>query len=96
MANNTAIAIQRLTVSTAEDAILRSLSLFDPKGSASWSSTRSKSPVSSLVDLGQVGTSGIATVALDTLRQPASFTWSQLLPSGATYNVQYLGVQTDY
>src|SRR5579872_6747756 len=46
MSNNTDIAIQRLTVSTADDAVLRSLSIFDPKGSASWSSTRSKSPVS--------------------------------------------------
>ena len=89
MANNTAIAIQRLTVSTGEDAVLRSLSIFDPKGSASWSTSRSKSPVSSLLDLGQVGTSGVATTALDTLRQPASFTWSQLLSTGAQYNVNF-------
>lgn len=89
MSNNTDIAIQRLTVSTAEDAVLRSFSIFDPKGSASWSTTRSKSPVSSLVDIGQVGTSGISTVSLDTLRQPASFTWSQLLPSGTLYNVNF-------
>ena len=89
MSNNTDIAIQRLTVSTAEDAIMRSYSIFDPKGSASWSSSRSTSPVSSLVDIGQVGTSGVSTQSLDTLRQPASFTWNQMLPSGMLYNVQY-------
>jgi outer membrane protein TolC len=89
MANNTDIAIQRLTVSTAEDGIVRSFSVFDPKGSASWSSSRSKTPVSSLVDIGQVGTSGFSTQSLDTLRQPANFTWSQMLPSGLLYNVNY-------
>jgi outer membrane protein TolC len=89
MSNNTDIAIQRLTVSTSEDAVLRSFSIFDPKGSASWSTSRSKSPVSNLVDIGQVGTSGISTVALNTLRQPANFNWSQLLPSGALYNVTF-------
>jgi outer membrane protein len=89
MSNNTDIAIQRLTVSTADDAIVRSFSVFDPKGSASWSSSRSKTPVSSLVDIGQVGTSGVSTQSLDTLRQPASFTWTQMLPSGLLYNVNY-------
>ena len=89
MANNTDIAIQRLTVSTSENAVLRSFSIFDPKGSASWNSTRSKSPVSNLVDIGQVGTSGVSTVALNTLRQPANLTWSQLLPSGTLYNVSF-------
>jgi outer membrane protein len=89
MSNNTDIAIQRLTVSTADDAVLRSFSIFDPKGSASWSTSRSKSPVSSLVDIGQVGSSGVSTIALDTLRQPANFTWSQLLPSGMLYNANF-------
>ena len=94
MANNTDIAIQRLTVSTAEDAIVRAFSPFDPKGSASWVSTRSKSPVSNLVDVGQVSGSApsstaLTTIALDTLRQPASFTWSQYLPEGTLYNVNF-------
>ena len=94
MSNNTDIAIQRLTVYTAEDAIMRSFSAFDPRGSASWSSSRSKSPVSSLLDVGQVsssapGSTALSTVSLDTLRQPASFTWSQLLPEGLLYNAQF-------
>jgi len=94
MSNNTDIAIQRLTVTTAEDAIMRSFSIFDPKSSASWSTSRSKSPVSNLVDVGQVsgsapGSSALSTISLDTLRQPANFTWSQLLPAGTLYNVQF-------
>jgi outer membrane protein TolC len=91
MSNNTDIAIQRLTVSTAENAVLRSFSIFDPRAAASWNSTRSKSPVSNLVDVGQVGTSSVSTIALQTLRQPANFTWTQTLPSGTLYNVQFSG-----
>ena len=94
MSNNTDIAIERLTLVTADDAILRSFSPFDPKGSASWSSSRSKSPTASLLDVGQVSGSSpssaaLATISLDTLRQPASFTWSQLLPEGLLYNAQF-------
>jgi outer membrane protein len=89
MSNNTDIAIQRLTVATSEDAVMRSFGIFDPRGTASWTSTRSKSPVSNLVDVGQVGSSSVSTIALDTLRQPANFTWNQLLPSGMLYNVNF-------
>src|ERR1051325_3590566 len=93
MSNNTDIAIQRLTISTAENAITRSFGIFDPRGAASWNSTRSKSPVSNLVDIGRVegsnSGSSVSTIALDTLRQPANFTWTQLLPSGTLYNVQF-------
>jgi len=89
MANNTDVAIQRLTVSTAENAVLRSFSIFDPRATASWNSTRAKAPVSNLVDVGQVGSSAVSTIALETLRQPASFNWAQTLPSGTLYNVQF-------
>jgi len=89
MANNTNIAIQRLNIITAQDAITRAFGVFDPKLTASWNSTRSKAPVSSLVDIGQIGNAGVSTSSLDTLRQPATFNWSQLLPSGTIYNVQF-------
>jgi outer membrane protein TolC len=89
MSNNLDVAVERLNVVTAEDAITRSFAPFDPKGSASWSTSRSKSPIASLLDLGQVGSAGISTVALDTLRQPANFSWSQLLPQGTLYNVSF-------
>jgi len=89
MSNNTDIAIQRLTISTAENAVLRSFSIFDPRAAASWNSSRSKSPISNLVDIGQVGSTSVTTNALATLRQPANFTWTQTLPSGTLYNVQF-------
>ena len=93
MSNNLDIAIERLTIVTGEDAILRSFSPFDPKGSASWSSSRSKSPTASLLDVGQVSgtpsSAALSTISLDTLRQPASFTWSQLLPEGLLYSAQF-------
>jgi outer membrane protein TolC len=89
MSNNLDVAIERLNLVTGEDAITRAFSPFDPKGSASWSSSRSKSPIASLLDLGQVGSAGVSTVALDTLRQPASFSWSQLLPEGMLYSVSF-------
>jgi len=95
MANNTNIAIQRLNIVTAQDAITRAFSVFDPKLTASWNSTRSKSPVSNLVDIGQVGNAGITTSSLDTLRQPATFNWSQLLPAGTIYNVQFAATKFD-
>ena len=82
MSNNTDIAIQRLTVTTADDAVLRSFSIFDPKGSASWSSSpfqvAGEQPGGRRT--GRARQRRSSTVALDTLRQPASFTWSQLLP----------------
>lgn len=93
MSNNLDIAIERLTLVTGEDAILRSFSIFDPKGSASWSSSRSKSPTASLLDVGQVsgtpGSTALSTISLDTLRQPANFTWSQLLPEGTLYSASF-------
>jgi outer membrane protein TolC len=95
MANNTNIAIQRLNIVTAQDAITRAFSAFDPKLTASWNSTRSKSPVSNLVDIGQVGNAGVTTSSLNTLRQPATFNWSQLLPAGTIYNVQFAATKFD-
>ncbi len=93
MSNNLDIAIERLTVVVGQDAITRAFSVFDPKGSASWSSSRSKSPVSSLLDVGQVssspGSAALSTIALDTLRQPANFSWSQTLPEGTFYSVSF-------
>jgi outer membrane protein len=82
MANNTDIAIQRLTVQTAQNAIMRAFQPFDPILTASFSSTRSKTPANDLL-------AGAATVS--SLSQPARFQYSQTLPTGATYNVSFFG-----
>ncbi len=82
MANNTDIAITRLTVDNAQNAITRSFGVFDPLATARWTSTRSKSPTSDTLQ-------GAST--LNTLLQPANFQFSQLTQSGASYNVSFFG-----
>ena len=44
MANNTDIAIQRLTVDVAQNAITRAFAAFDPLATASFSSTEQRTP----------------------------------------------------
>ena len=82
MANNTDIAIQRLTVQTAQNAIVRAFQPFDPLLTASFTSTRSKTPANDTL-------AGAATVG--TLTQPARFQYTQLLSTGAQYNVSFFG-----
>ncbi|MCL5742475.1 MAG: TolC family protein, partial [Acidobacteria bacterium] len=82
MANNTDIAIQRLTVETAQNAITRAFAPFDANFFASFTSTRSKTPSNDVL-------AGAQT--LSTLNQPATFRYTQLLPSGTQYNVSFSG-----
>jgi outer membrane protein TolC len=85
MANNTDIAVSRLTVSVAENAITRAFSPFDPFASGLFTSTQSKTPSSTVLQ-------GAST--LDTLTQPATFSFSQLLPTGTNYSVSFSGTKT--
>jgi outer membrane protein len=80
MANNPNVSIQKLTVAISDDAITRGLGIFDPLGSASFSTTRSLTGSTSAVN-------GAAT--LNSLSQPLNLGVQQLLPSGATYNINY-------
>ncbi len=82
MANNTDIAIQRLTVETAQNAITRAFAPFDSNFFASFNSTRSKTPSNDVL-------AGART--LSTLNQPATFRYTQLLPTGTQYNVSFSG-----
>ncbi|MGA2131757.1 MAG: TolC family protein [Bryobacteraceae bacterium] len=82
MANNTDIAIQRLTVDVAQNAITRAFAIFDPLGTASFSSTRQTT--ASLDSLAGAST-------LVQLTQPASFGYQGMLPSGLQYNVNFFG-----
>jgi outer membrane protein TolC len=80
MANNTDIAIQRLTVDVAQNAITRAFAPFDPLATASFSSTEQRTP------------SGDQLTGASTLvetNQPANFTYSQLLPTGLNYQVNF-------
>src|SRR5579871_3272010 len=80
MANNTDIAIQRITLSVAQNAITRAFAIFDPLATASFSSTRQITPASQFLQ-------GASTLVQ--LTQPANFGYSQTMPSGLQYNVAF-------
>jgi outer membrane protein TolC len=84
MANNTDIQIQMLSLDIPKDAITRAFSTWDPLARASFSANRTVLPSTSTLD-GLTAT----TSTLSSLSQPAQFSYSQTLPTGATYGVTY-------
>src|ERR1700730_11202092 len=80
MANNTDIAVSRLTVDVAQNAITRAFAPFDPFATGRFTSTQSKTPTADTLQ--QVQT-------LSTLSQPALFTYTQTLPSGTLYGASF-------
>jgi outer membrane protein len=80
IANNTDIAIQKLSVETAGNAITRAFAPFDPLATARFTSTRTKTPSTQALE-------GASTLV--TLNQPAIFSYSQTLPSGTQYTVNF-------
>jgi outer membrane protein len=80
MANNTDIAIERLTVDVAQNAITRAFALFDPLATASFSSSEQRTPSGNQL-------TGASTLVQ--LTQPANFTYSQLLPTGLQYQATF-------
>jgi outer membrane protein len=82
IANNTDIAIQKLSVETAGNAITRAFAPFDPLATARFTSTRTKTPSTQALE-------GASTLV--TLNQPANFSYSQTLPSGTQYTVNFSG-----
>jgi outer membrane protein len=80
MANNTDIAVTKLNVDTAKNAILRGFAPFDPFVTASFNSQRTKTPSTSALD---------AASTLATLSQPVNFNYTQLLQNGTSYSVSF-------
>jgi len=80
MANNTDIAVTKLNIDTAKNAILRGFAPFDPFVTASFNSQRTKTPSTSALD---------AASTLATLNQPVNFNYSQTLQNGTNYNVTF-------
>jgi outer membrane protein len=80
MANNTDIAIQRLTVDVAENAVTRAFAPFDPLATANFMSMRQITPASEALQ---------GATTLVQLSQPANFNYSQTLPTGMQYTVQF-------
>lgn len=85
MANNPDIGVQKLTVDISRDAILRSFSIFDPVATANFSTARQQSPSSSLL-------AGAST--LNTLTQPFSLGYRQILQTGTQVNFNFTDTRT--
>src|SRR5258708_2800241 len=85
MANNTDIAVSRLIVEVAQNAITRAFSRFDPFATGLFTSTRSKTPASDALQ-------GAATLV--TLSQPTLFTYNETLASGTNYGVTFSGLKS--
>ena len=85
MANNTDIAIQKLSVETAGNAITRAFAPFDPLATARFNSTRTKQLATQTLD-------GASTRVL--LNQPANFSFSQTLQNGTSYSVTFGGAKS--
>jgi outer membrane protein len=82
LANNTDIAIQKLSVETAKNAITRAFAPFDPIATGRFTSTRSKTPSNTALE-------GASTLV--TLTQPALFSYNQTLSNGTQYTVNFNG-----
>ncbi|HTB15338.1 MAG TPA: TolC family protein [Bryobacteraceae bacterium] len=80
MANNPNVSIQKLTVALSDDAITRAFGMFDPLATASFSATRTLTGTTSAVN---------GATTLNSLSQPLNLGVQQLLPTGATYSVNY-------
>ncbi|HWC95778.1 MAG TPA: TolC family protein [Candidatus Sulfopaludibacter sp.] len=85
MSNNTDIQIQMLSLETPKNAIMRALATWDPTATASFSSTRSKSPAVTALD-------GANTS--ESLSQPANFSVTQVLPTGGQYSVGFAAAKS--
>jgi outer membrane protein len=82
LANNTDVAITRLTVETSRNNILRQYSIFDPLAFANFNATRALSP-----------TDG-DTATYSSLTQPLNFGYGQTLPTGTSYSIGYSATKT--
>ena len=88
MANNTDIQIQMLSLDIPKDAITRAFSTWDPTARASFSSNRAISPSTNILD-------GVPTTgALNSLTQPANFSFQQIVSTGLNYGVTYSAGKT--
>ncbi|HTS29364.1 MAG TPA: TolC family protein [Bryobacteraceae bacterium] len=86
MSNNTDIALQLLTVEVPRYNIEMAMGTFDPVARASFSTTRSTSLPSSVLD-------ARTTSETKSLSQPYSLSYSQTLESGTSYSVSFSGAK---
>ncbi len=82
LANNTDVAIQKLSIETRKNAITRALARFDPTVVASFRATRTVSPTSSELEGAQT---------LSQLTQPLNLSYQQTLDTGTSYSIGFSG-----
>ena len=96
MANNPDVGVQKITLQINRDAVTRAFSIFDPIGTARFSTTRTQTPSGSL--LNGVQTSGnpnaIQIAILNQLTQPLLLQYQQTLQTGTQYTVSFSGTKT--
>ncbi|MBI2680695.1 MAG: TolC family protein [Candidatus Solibacter usitatus] len=80
MANNTDIAVSRLTVDVAQNAITRAFGPFDPLATGRFLATQSTTPASDQLQ---------GATTLSTVQQPTTFGYTQLLSSGTSFTVGF-------
>jgi outer membrane protein TolC len=85
MANNTDIQIQKLSLETPKNAILRAFGTFDPVFTGSFNNQRQKTPSNDVL-------AGASTLVQ--LSQPARFSYSQTLPNGTQYTANFNASKT--
>jgi outer membrane protein len=85
VANNTDIAIQKLSIDTGKNAILRAFAPFDPIATGRFNNTRSTTTPTQKFDLLR------SPDPLVTLNQPALFNYTQMLQNGTSYSVTFSG-----
>src|SRR5262249_17969581 len=76
VANNTDVAMQKLSIETGKNAVLRAFSPFDPIATARFNNTRNTSTPTQRIDLLR------SPDPLITVNQPALFNYTQLLQNG--------------
>ena len=84
LANNTDIAIQRLSLETPRNAILRAFGTFDPVFTSSFNATRQKSASTSVLQ---------GATLLSSLSQRLNTGFQQTLDSGTQFNVNLNGTK---
>ncbi len=82
MANNTDVAIQKLTLFTAQNAIQRAFAPFDPAFVGTFNASRSNTPSNTVLEGASV---------LSSLNQQSNFRYTQTMESGTQYTVGFAG-----
>ena len=88
MSNNTDVQIQLLSLEIPKNAIQTAMGAWDPRARSTFTTTRSTNLPSSALDALN------ASTISKSLNQPYSLNYTQLLPEGTSYSVQFSGAKS--